>query len=68
MKDYLSVTETADFLKLSDGRVRKLLKAGLLRGEKCGKQWIIRISEADRFKALERPPGNPILRQPAQVG
>lgn len=66
--NFLTVAEAEKFLGLSGGRIRQLLLSGQLKGEKCGNQWVIPLSEADEFRALERPPGNPNLRQPAEVG
>ena len=52
--DYLSVTEAADLLGVSVGRVRQLLIAGDLKGHKLGeKAWAIHPTEVAR-RRLER--------------
>ena len=55
VKDWMSTQEAAADLGVSTGRVRQLLLAGQLPGEKLGRDWLIRRSDVGRFKAL--PPG-----------
>lgn len=48
---YLSTEEAAVALGLTDGRIRQMLRAGELIGEKLGRRsWAIPSSEIDRFK------------------
>jgi excisionase family DNA binding protein len=55
VKAWMSTQEAAADLGVSPGRVRQLLLAGQLPGEKLGWDWMIRRADLDRFKAL--PPG-----------
>lgn len=48
---YLSTEETAKALGLTDGRIRQMLRAQELIGEKLGRRsWAIPSSEIERFK------------------
>ena len=55
VKAWMSTQEAATALGVSPGRVRQLLLAGQLPGEKLGRDWMIRRADLERFKAL--PPG-----------
>jgi len=46
---FYSIEEVAKILKVSDGAVRKWLKAGALKGIKLGRIWRIRESDFDKF-------------------
>lgn len=63
---YLSVSETADALGITAGRVRQLLlnDPPLLRGHKLGERsWAIEAGEVERFKRERRPRGRPTIRR-----
>lgn len=62
-----SVSQAAEDLGVNDSRVRQLLRAGDLRGQKLGSQWVIHVDEIERFKRLDRPAGNPNFRQREKV-
>ena len=48
---YLSTEEAAEALGLTDGRIRQMLRAEELIGEKLGRRsWAIPSSEIDRLK------------------
>lgn len=48
---YLSTEEAADLLGLTDGRIRQMLRAEEIVGEKIGRRsWAIPSSEIDRVK------------------
>ena len=48
---YLSTEEAAVALGLTDGRIRQMLRADELAGEKLGRRsWAIPSSEVERFK------------------
>ena len=50
-QNYLSVQEVADSLGLTDGRIRQMLLAGELQGQKLGERvWAIPSTELDRVK------------------
>jgi len=47
----LTTHEVAERLNVNDSRVRQLLLAGQLRGQKAGKQlWLVPESEVDRYQ------------------
>lgn len=53
---FIGVTEAAQIIGVTDGRVRQLLRSGDLRGQKVtDKAWIIPVDEVERFRKL--PPG-----------
>ena len=57
---FLSVSEAAEILGISGGRVRQLLITGLLKGHKLGKkQWAIDPSEVVQRKIKPTPRGRP---------
>jgi len=57
---FLSVSEAAEILGVSGGRVRQLLIAGLLKGHKLGeKQWAIDPAEVAQRKIKPTPRGRP---------
>lgn len=57
--EWLTVAEAADYLGLSEPRVRQLLLSGRLEGLKHANAWAIRKKELVRFSKLDRPVGNP---------
>ena len=49
-RDILTVREAADYLRISEDTVRRLLRAGRLPGRKVGlRQWRIRRVDLDEF-------------------
>jgi len=61
---FVTAAEAAARLGLSDARIRQMLLAGRLRGQKAGKHtWIIATSELERFER-ERKPRKPYCRRP----
>ena len=55
---FYSIEDIAKILNVSDGAVRKWLKAGALKGIKLGRIWRIRESDLDRFlRERENPTG-----------
>ncbi|KKM88427.1 hypothetical protein LCGC14_1258770 [marine sediment metagenome] len=53
--DFLTVSEAAELIGVTEGRVRQLLKSGDLLGEKFGTQWVITRAEVDRFAQIPPP-------------
>ena len=50
-QNYLSSQEAADELGLTDGRIRQMLRAGELSGQKLGQRsWAIPAVEIERLK------------------
>lgn len=58
-REYLTVREAAESLGVSGGRVRQFLLEGRLDGQKFGISWMIEREEVERFKQIDRDPGNP---------
>jgi len=52
--EWLTVREMARLAGVNGQRIRQLLAAGELRGEKIGFQWVISKSEAARFLSVYR--------------
>jgi excisionase family DNA binding protein len=57
MADMLSVSEIANELGLSERRVRALLKAGQLRGERVGRSWLVSRHAVEQFRRRPRQRG-----------
>jgi excisionase family DNA binding protein len=47
----LTVTELADYLKISRSMIYRLLKRGELPGSKIGSDWRFYVEEIDRWRA-----------------
>jgi len=48
MNDYMTVTETANRLRLTRQAVLYAIKAGKLNAERAGRQWMIQKAEISR--------------------
>ena len=58
--EFLSVNDAAEAIGCTSGRVRQLLIAGEMRGDKLNERaWIIPKSEVERFQDKPRRPGRP---------
>ena len=55
--DYLTVTEVAEQLDLTTGRIRQMVLAGRLRARKAGPLWLIKPADLDAIR--HRKPGRP---------
>jgi excisionase family DNA binding protein len=53
-QDYLSTAEVAKLLKVTDSRVRHLIRDGVLPAKKWGRDWWILEGDLDAY--LRRPP------------
>lgn len=52
--------EVAEYLGLTEGRVRQLTREGLLKGTKVGRDWVYTRADVDEFRDSPRPrPGRP---------
>lgn len=60
---WLTVQEAADALGVSPGRVRQLIVEKRIHGQKFGPAWAISTAEVERFRQLDRPPGNPQFKK-----
>ncbi len=59
MKGYLTTTQTAERLNVSQTRVRQLIIEGIIKAEKVGRDNFISESEVKRLESLERKAGRP---------
>ncbi len=59
MKGYLTTTQTAERLKVSQTRVRQMIIEGIIKAEKVGRDNFILESEVKRLENIERKPGRP---------
>jgi excisionase family DNA binding protein len=61
IQGYLSAQEAADFIGCTDGRVRQLVRANLIRGAvRVGKRaLLIPVSEAERLRENPKKTGRP---------
>ena len=51
MRDMLTVQEAAKRLQYHPNHVRRMLRAGTIKGERIGNYWFIARPEVDRIKA-----------------
>jgi excisionase family DNA binding protein len=62
-KPWMSVTEAAEKIGITDGRVRQLLGSGVIRGQKINSRaWAVETSSVQEFMKAPRAPG------PARIG
>ncbi len=59
MKGYLTTTQTAERLKVSQTRVRQMIIEGIIKAEKVGRDNFISESEVKRLESMDRKPGRP---------
>ena len=59
MKGYLTTTQTAERLKVSQTRVRQMIIEGIIKAEKVGRDNFISENEVKRLESVERKPGRP---------
>jgi len=51
---YITVTEAANWIGCTPGRVRQLLWDDVLQGEKWGNAWMVKASSVRRYVQKER--------------
>ena len=59
MKGYLTTTQTAERLNVSQARVRRMILDGVIRADKFGRDNVIAEAEIKRIEKLDRKPGRP---------
>ncbi len=59
MKGYLTTTQTAERLSVSQTRIRQMIIEGIIKAEKVGRDNFISESEVKRLESLDRKPGRP---------
>ena len=59
MKGYLTTTQTAERLKVSQTRVRQMIIEGIIKAEKVGRDNFIPEREVKRLSSIERKAGRP---------
>jgi hypothetical protein len=50
MEDYLGVKAASERYRMSEGRIRQLLRANLLVGRKFGNAWAVSIASLEAYK------------------
>ncbi len=59
MKGYLTTTQTAERLNVSQARVRQMIIDGVIKADKFGRDNVISEAEIKRVEKLNRKPGRP---------
>jgi excisionase family DNA binding protein len=57
MRDYIGSAEAARVIGCVDSRVRQLLRAGRLAGERVGRDWLVERTSAESYRDSARKPG-----------
>lgn len=57
MEGYVSAAEAARIIGCVDSRVRQLLRAKKLVGERVGRDWLVEKKSAEEYAASERKRG-----------
>jgi len=57
LKGYMTKRQASDTYGLSDAHIRRLLEYGKVKGEKVGRDWVIRPSAMDRYMGNRPKPG-----------
>ena len=57
IKGYLTTKQASEVYGLSDAHIRRLLEYGKVKGEKVGRDWVIRPSAMDRYMGNRPKPG-----------
>ena len=50
ISEYLTVAQAAEFIGITQGRVRQILRSKELIGVKMGKTWLIHTEQARKYK------------------
>ena len=56
-RPYLTTTQAEEFTGLSRNYLARLLREGVLEGQRIGRDWIIFRDSIDQFLATSRKPG-----------
>jgi len=57
LKGYMTTRQASDTYGLSDAHIRRLLEYGKVKGEKIGRDWVIRPSAMNRYMGNRPKPG-----------
>ncbi len=57
MEKHVTTSEAAAVIGCNTSRVRQLLLAGKLRGERVGRDWLVERKSAEEYRDTERKPG-----------
>lgn len=57
--NFLTVTEAAEILRVSEIRVRQFFNRGRIPGRRAGQQIFLEADKVKEFSREERPPGRP---------
>jgi len=55
----LTTKQAATELGIQPGSVKTLCQRGILKAERIGRDWLIELSEIERYKIERRSPGKP---------
>lgn len=55
--DYFSTQQAAEYLGVSDARIRVFIRDGRLKAERVGRAWLIHKDDLEAFARLPRPQG-----------
>lgn len=57
MKNHVTTSEAAEIIGCNASRIRQLMKAGKLRGERVGRDWLVDRKSAEEYRDTDRKPG-----------
>ena len=57
LKGYMTTRQASDTYGLSGAHIRRLLEYGKVKGEKIGRDWVIRPSAMNRYMGNRPKPG-----------
>jgi len=57
LKGYMTTREASNAYGLSDAHIRRLLEYGKVKGDKFGRDWLVRPSAMERYMANKPKPG-----------
>ena len=59
-EDLMTAVEVSALLGVNTSRVRQLARAGSLKGERVGRDWLFRRADVEEYERTRRPgPGRP---------
>lgn len=68
MGKYITTARAAEIIGCVDSRVRQLLRAGTIAGERVGRDWLVDEKSARRYAKTDRKPGPIAARSRAAKG
>lgn len=65
---FLTTAQSAAILGVTRCRIRALIKAGRIKAERHGRDWMLREPEVRRFAEVVRKPGRPTSAAKSDAG